>query len=89
LLVREMFANPDWHMVPAGFLDDAPYMTHRRLVGVPVRGGLADLDRVLSKTRVDEVVISTVAIDGDLESRIREVCQRYEVGVKRFYLEIK
>jgi UDP-GlcNAc:undecaprenyl-phosphate GlcNAc-1-phosphate transferase len=89
LLVREMFANPDWHMVPAGFLDDAPYMTHRRLVGVPVRGGLADLDRVLSRTRIDEVVISTVAIDADLEARIRDVCQRYEVGVKRFYLEIK
>jgi UDP-GlcNAc:undecaprenyl-phosphate/decaprenyl-phosphate GlcNAc-1-phosphate transferase len=89
LLVREMFANPDWHMVPAGFLDDAPYMTHRRLVGVPVRGGLADLDRVLGTLRIDEVVISTVAIEGELEARIREICQRHEVGVKRFFLEIR
>jgi len=89
LLVREMFANPDWHMVPAGFLDDAPYMTHRRLVGVPVRGGFAELDRVLSRQRVDEVVISTVSIEGEMEARIRAVCQRYEVEVKRFFLEIR
>jgi UDP-GlcNAc:undecaprenyl-phosphate GlcNAc-1-phosphate transferase len=89
LLVREMFANPDWHMVPAGFLDDAPYMTHRRLVGVPVRGGLADLDRVLGKLKVDEVVISTVAIEAEMEARIRDVCGRHQVGVKRFFLEIR
>ena len=89
LLVREMFANPDWHMVPAGFLDDAPYMTHRRLVGVPVRGGLADLERVLAKLRVDEVVISTVAIEAEMETRIRAICQRHRVDVKRFFLEIR
>ncbi len=89
LLVREMFANPDWHMVPAGFLDDAPYMTHRRLVGVPVRGGFAELDKVLGKYRVDEVVISTVAIEAEMEARIRDVCQRHEVGVKRFFLDIR
>jgi UDP-GlcNAc:undecaprenyl-phosphate GlcNAc-1-phosphate transferase len=89
LLVREMFANPDWHMVPAGFLDDAPYMTHRRLVGVPVRGGLADLDRVLATVRVDEVVISTVAIESELEARIRDICTRHQVEVKRFLLEFR
>jgi UDP-GlcNAc:undecaprenyl-phosphate/decaprenyl-phosphate GlcNAc-1-phosphate transferase len=89
LLVREMLANPDWHMVPAGFLDDAPYMTHRRLIGVPVRGGLADLDRVLGKVRVDEVVISTVAVDAEMETRIRVICGQREVGVKRLFLEIR
>jgi UDP-GlcNAc:undecaprenyl-phosphate GlcNAc-1-phosphate transferase len=89
LFVREMLANPDWHMVPAGFLDDAPYMAHRRLVGVPVRGGLADLDRVLGKVRVDEVVISTVAIEAEMEARIRAVCQQHQVSVKRFFLEIR
>jgi UDP-GlcNAc:undecaprenyl-phosphate GlcNAc-1-phosphate transferase len=93
LLVREMFANPDWHMVPAGFLDDAVQLQRRRVVGVPVRGGLADLDRVLTtqrqKQQVDEVVISTVAVDAETEARIREVCERHQIGVKRFSLEIR
>ncbi len=89
LLVREMFANPDWHMVPAGFLDDAPYLSHRRLIGVPVRGALADLDRVLGNLRVDEVVISTDTIEAEMERRIRDICARHQVNVKRFFLEIR
>jgi UDP-GlcNAc:undecaprenyl-phosphate/decaprenyl-phosphate GlcNAc-1-phosphate transferase len=89
MLVREMLANPDWHMVPAAFIDDAPGMRHRRLLGVSVRGGIDDLDTLLTTVRADDVLISTIAITPETESRVREMCAKRGVTVKRFHLEFR
>ena len=89
LLVREMRANQHWHMNPVGFLDDDPAKAHRWIAGVPVRGAIDDLDRVLRRYSVDEVVLSSPAINGSVEARIRAVCGEQERPVRRFYMEIQ
>ena len=89
LLVREMRANQHWHMNPVGFLDDDPAKAHRWIAGVPVRGAIDDLDRVLRRYSVDEVVLSSPAINGNVEARIRAVCGEQERPVRRFYMEIQ
>jgi UDP-GlcNAc:undecaprenyl-phosphate GlcNAc-1-phosphate transferase len=89
LLVREMRANQHWHMNPVGFLDDDPAKTHRWIAGVPVRGTLDDLERVLRRYTVDEVVLSSPAINGSVEARVREVCSEQERKVRRFSMEIQ
>ena len=80
LLVREMRANQHWHMNPVGFLDDDPAKAHRWIAGVPVRGTIDDLERVLRHYAVDEVVLSSPAINGSVEARIRAVCARRSAG---------
>jgi UDP-GlcNAc:undecaprenyl-phosphate GlcNAc-1-phosphate transferase len=89
LLVREMRANQHWHMNPVGFLDDDPAKAHRWIAGVPVRGAIDDLERVLRRYSVDEVVLSSPAINGSVEARIRAVCGAQERPVRRFHMDIQ
>jgi UDP-GlcNAc:undecaprenyl-phosphate GlcNAc-1-phosphate transferase len=89
LLVREMRANPHWHMNPVAFLDDDPAKAHRWIAGVPVRGAIDDLERVLHRLSVDEVVLSSPAINGSVEARVRSVCAERDRKVRRFSMEIE
>jgi UDP-GlcNAc:undecaprenyl-phosphate GlcNAc-1-phosphate transferase len=88
LLVREMRANARWRMNPVGFIDDDPMKAHRWIVGVPVHGALDQLERVMRKYSVDEVLLSSPAINGSVEHRIREVCAQLERPVRRLRMEI-
>lgn len=89
LLVREMRANRGWNLQPIAFLDDDPFKRNRLILGVPVRGTADDLDRLIRSQRIDEVIISTQAVGGTLESDIRSVCQAAGIQVRRLHLEIR
>jgi FlaA1/EpsC-like NDP-sugar epimerase len=89
LLVREMRANPHWSMNPVAFVDDDPGKAHRWVEGVPVRGPLAQLEAIMRRYAVDEVVLSSPAINGKVEHRIREVCAALERPVRRLHMEIR
>jgi FlaA1/EpsC-like NDP-sugar epimerase len=89
LLVREMRANAEWHMNPVAFIDDDPMKLHRWIVGVPVRGALDRFEETLRRYAVDEVVLSSPAINGKVELRIREVCAERQLKVRRLYMEIR
>jgi UDP-GlcNAc:undecaprenyl-phosphate GlcNAc-1-phosphate transferase len=88
MLVREMRANAAWRMNPVGFIDDDPLKAHRWIVGVPVHGALDQLEQVLRAYSVDEVLLSSPAINGNVEVRIREICAALERPVRRLRMEI-
>ena len=88
LLVREMRANAAWRMNPVGFIDDDPLKAHRWIVGVPVHGAIDQLEQVMRVYNVDEVLLSSPAINGNVEVRIREVCASMERPVRRLRMEI-
>jgi UDP-GlcNAc:undecaprenyl-phosphate GlcNAc-1-phosphate transferase len=88
LLVREMRANPAWKMNPVGFIDDDPMKAHRWIVGVPVRGSIDQLEMTMRRYSVDEVVLSSPAINGNVEHRIKEVCARLERPVRKLDMKI-
>ena len=88
-LVREMRANPRWKMNPIAFLDDDP-MKHRRwIMGVPVRGNLEHLQDTLQRYAIDEVILSSAAINGSIEERIRQTCAALNRPVRRLHMEIR
>ena len=88
-LVREMRANPHWNMNPVAFIDDDPMKTRSWIGGVPVRGALDKLEETMKKWSVDEVVLSSPRINGNVEHRIREVCAELERPVRRLHMEIR
>ncbi|MSO82920.1 MAG: hypothetical protein EXQ53_06455 [Acidobacteria bacterium] len=88
-LVREIRANVLWNMNPVAFIDDDPMKARRWIMGVPVRGTLEDLESTMRRYVVDEVVLSSPAIDGHVESRIREICAQLERPVRRLHMEIR
>ncbi len=89
LLVREMRANAHWNMRPVGFVDDDPIKRSRYIAGVPVRGALDDLPRLLDAFNVDDVLLSSVAINGEREAAIRAVCGARGTPVRRLRLELQ
>jgi len=89
LLVREMRANASWNMNPVVFVDDDPAKASLWIGGVPVRGTLEQLEGMMDKYAVDEVVLSSPAINGSVEQRVREVCARLDRPVRRFRMELQ
>jgi UDP-GlcNAc:undecaprenyl-phosphate/decaprenyl-phosphate GlcNAc-1-phosphate transferase len=89
LLVREMRANTAWNMNPVAFIDDDAAKIHRWIVGVPVRGSIDSLETTMRQYGVDEVILSSRAINGSIETRIREICTRTNRPVRRLFMEIQ
>jgi len=89
LLVREMRVNPDWQMNPVAFIDDDPIKIHRWIAGVPVRGALEQLEASMRRYAIDEVVLSSPAINGQVERRIKEICNALDRPVRRLHMEIR
>jgi UDP-GlcNAc:undecaprenyl-phosphate GlcNAc-1-phosphate transferase len=89
LLAREMMTNPTWGMKPIAFLDDDPVKAQRRVLGIPVRGTIDSLADILAEHRVEEVLLSSAAINGTREHHVREICHHHRVSVRRLYLEIR
>jgi UDP-GlcNAc:undecaprenyl-phosphate GlcNAc-1-phosphate transferase len=88
-LVREMRANTGWNMNPIAFIDDDPMKARRWIMGVPVRGTLDELEHTMRSYAVDEVVLSSPAINGKVEHRIREICAQLARPVRRLHMEIE
>jgi UDP-GlcNAc:undecaprenyl-phosphate GlcNAc-1-phosphate transferase len=89
LLAREMRANRDWSMSPVGFLDDDPVKQRRWVLGLPVRRGAGELELSMRLHNVDDLIISSDSIDEGRETRIRKICERHDVIVRRLFLEIR
>jgi UDP-GlcNAc:undecaprenyl-phosphate GlcNAc-1-phosphate transferase len=88
LIVREMRANPQWSMNPVAFIDDDPMKARRWIVGVPVRGALGELESTMRKYKVEEVILSSPSINGNIERTIRQVCSTLECPVRRLNMSI-
>lgn len=89
LLVRMVLEDRLHALLPVGFIDDDPAKRRLRLEGVPVLGALADLDDLLAKRTIAEVIISTKALDRARVAEAAAICRARGVSVRamRFALE--
>lgn len=88
LLVRELRDNPSWGLEAVAFLDEGA-VRGRRILGVPVRGAVKDLHRLVPTLQIDEVLLSMPDLSADLEARIRETCGVLNVVVRRLHLDLQ
>jgi FlaA1/EpsC-like NDP-sugar epimerase len=89
LLARDLEASEDAARIAVAFIDDDEAKQARRLVGVAVRGTRRNLDVLLTKYAVQEVIISTPAIGADVEAQVRAVCAPHGIVVTRLFYEIR
>jgi UDP-GlcNAc:undecaprenyl-phosphate GlcNAc-1-phosphate transferase len=62
-----------------GFLDDNPQVRRRRIQGATVLGALDEIDAVLARTRVDEVLVSILHAPAERLDAVARACA--EAGV--------
>jgi UDP-GlcNAc:undecaprenyl-phosphate GlcNAc-1-phosphate transferase len=89
LLVREMHASDQWELRPILFVDDNAGTHARRILGVPVSGGLETLDKLIQSARIEEVLLSSPDIGDAAEQRVRDICGARGIPVRRLHLEIR
>jgi UDP-GlcNAc:undecaprenyl-phosphate GlcNAc-1-phosphate transferase len=89
MLVREMLANEAWGRTPVAFVDDDVAKRARRFVGVPVRGDSNELEQIIARYGIEEVLISSPAVDGEAEARVRAACAPRSDEDRRLFLDIK
>jgi FlaA1/EpsC-like NDP-sugar epimerase len=73
LLLNELSKRLELDIV--GFLDDSPELRGRTIKGYPVLGTTQDLEAVVHKKRVDEVILSMPNISNAVVSKLAARCQ--------------
>jgi FlaA1/EpsC-like NDP-sugar epimerase len=76
-LLRELRETPGERVV--GFIDDDPRLHRRRLLGVPVRGGTLDIERVLGSSRPDAVLVTIPQAPADRLDTVVRACAAADV----------
>ena len=79
LVVKETQRNPQLNLYPVCFLDDNPEKHHQQIHGVPVIGGLKDLDNVITRKRINEVIIAIPSAPGRVVRIVTDVCQKRHI----------
>ena len=89
MLARELLANESWGRTPVAFIDDDAAKQAQRLIGVPVRGTSSDVESLVTRHHIGEILISSPTIDAEAESRLRAACARLDVTVRRLLMELR
>jgi UDP-GlcNAc:undecaprenyl-phosphate/decaprenyl-phosphate GlcNAc-1-phosphate transferase len=71
-LLRELRETPGERVV--GFVDDDPRLHRRRLLGVPVRGGTLDIERILASAQPDTVLVTIPQAPADRLDAVVRAC---------------
>ena len=79
LVVRELQKNPQLNLIPIGFLDDDPNKQGQQLYGIPVIGPITDLDSILEKKDISEVIIAIPSAPGRVMRLVANVCRQRNI----------
>jgi UDP-GlcNAc:undecaprenyl-phosphate GlcNAc-1-phosphate transferase len=75
LVARELQNNAMLGYVPLGFFDDDPEKQGRRIRGIPVLGGRDKIVEIVSRLRVDEIIVALPSASPDVQATIMNICQ--------------
>jgi FlaA1/EpsC-like NDP-sugar epimerase len=78
-LVKELAANPQWHVV--GLLDDDPAKRGAELVGVPVLGPIRQLGMIAERHGVTQAIIAMPEASHGERKRAVELCSEAGISV--------
>jgi len=82
MIVKEMQANPQLGLVPAGFLDDDPAKHGVQIGGVPVLGGREHIPEAVRQRQAVEVIIAMPSAPGTTIRQILAICERAGVPAR-------
>lgn len=90
ILLREILSNPGLSLNPAGFIDDDPLKTGKRLQGYPVLCNLDHAEKAVKESRAQGLIVSFRLADGSekLET-LRCFCAKHGLFLKRFSVRLE
>jgi len=82
LVAKELLRNPQLNLDPIGFLDDNPEKLHQQIHGIPIKGLLKDLDRLVTQEHINEVIIAIPSAPGHVVRAVANVCQKRRISYR-------
>ncbi len=88
LALREIRSNAALGKEPVGFIDDDPLRRGMTIHGVPVLGGLVELERIVGHHRVAAILVSTGKLTADRETRLSTLASEHGVAIYRLQINL-
>ncbi len=82
MIIRQMKNDPELGYYPVAIIDDNPQKIHSKIHGVKVRGTTKDLSLIISKYRVDEIIISAPSARPKEMRHIVDACEATGIEFK-------
>ena len=82
-MLRELQQNRELGLHPVGFIDDDRAKQRIRLEGLPVLGGLMDLQAILARLDVEELLVSVRDLPPSQLTSLLGVCRDRGIVVRR------
>ena len=90
MVVKEIENNRDLRLIIVGFIDDNPRKYKRKIMGYPVLGGKEDLEKIIKKNRIQEIIVSFRESGPEKKREIKNLCLKMnaEVEIRQMRLMI-
>ncbi|MFC1823756.1 hypothetical protein ACFL9T_13680 [Thermodesulfobacteriota bacterium] len=82
MLAKEIENNQTLGLALVGFIDDNPRKYKRKIRGYPVLGSKDDLEKIISKKNIEEIVISFRENDVERKKELKKICRNMAVEVQ-------
>ena len=82
MIVREMIRQRNSEYVPVGFLDDDPAKLRHQIHGVKVLAPINELQDIIQKLSIDEIIIAIPSAPGELRKQIAFNARQAGIPVK-------
>ncbi len=82
MVVKEIENNRNLELVVLGFIDDNPGKYKRKILGYPVLGAKGDLESIIRKRHVQEIIVSFNKDGAKRKKEVKELCQKMDVEVQ-------
>lgn len=89
MVLRELRNNSDLNYQPVGFVDDDPLKKDKMINGLKVYDGNGTLADICREKNIQEILISTKKITRESLDKVREICRKTDVGLKRAQIKIE
>jgi UDP-GlcNAc:undecaprenyl-phosphate GlcNAc-1-phosphate transferase len=85
IAARWLMMNPELGLRAVGYLDDDPLKAGRLIHGIPVYGGVDQIDDIIRRRRIDGVLLTA---DGKNKNELVLACAKHDCWIKTVRLEI-
>ena len=82
MIIRQIIKDPKLGYMPVAILDDSSKKNKTKIHGVPVLGTLQDLNSIVNKRRIDEIIIATPSAKASEMRNIVLACEASGVEFK-------
>jgi len=83
-VLKEIRHNGDYLVNPIGYLDDDPTKKGKFVHGCPILGSVDDLEEILSRNDIAEIIISTAKIARNRVQKLVDLCKKKGIIVRQF-----